>query len=99
MLGEGPGKLFHALNKMSGFSCKLINFLVSILVMVWAFSNNLCLGLQIAGTNRNWNWGNLQQQGKIDANGCHCKSVGNKGVTRLDGAWGKKQVWRPHVRT
>ena len=22
-----------------------------------------------------------------------------KGVTRLDGAWGKKQVWRPHVRT
>jgi len=22
-----------------------------------------------------------------------------QGVTRLDGAWGKKQVWRPHVRT
>jgi len=22
-----------------------------------------------------------------------------RGVTRLDGAWGKKQVWRPHVRT
>jgi len=20
-------------------------------------------------------------------------------VTRLDGAWGKTQVWRPHVRT
>jgi len=22
-----------------------------------------------------------------------------RSVTRLDGAWGKKQVWRPHVRT
>ena len=22
-----------------------------------------------------------------------------RGVTRLDGAWGKKHVWRPHVRT
>jgi len=22
-----------------------------------------------------------------------------RGVTRLDGAWGKKQVWRPHVQT
>jgi len=22
-----------------------------------------------------------------------------RGVTRLDGTWGKKQVWRPHVRT
>jgi len=22
-----------------------------------------------------------------------------RGVTRLDDAWGKKQVWRPHVRT
>ena len=23
----------------------------------------------------------------------------DRGVTTLDGAWGKKQVWRPHVRT
>jgi len=23
----------------------------------------------------------------------------SRGVTRLDGAWSKKQVWRPHVRT
>ena len=23
----------------------------------------------------------------------------DRGVTRLDGAWGKKQVWRPHFRT
>ena len=25
--------------------------------------------------------------------------LADRGVTRLDGAGGKKQVWRPHVRT
>jgi len=27
------------------------------------------------------------------------KSIPARSVTRLDGAWGKKQVWRSHVRT
>jgi len=28
-----------------------------------------------------------------------CSNLLYQGVTRLDGARGKKQVWRPHVRT
>jgi len=30
-----------------------------------------------------------------------CKEcrVGHKDVSRLDVAWGKKQIWRPHVRS
>jgi len=33
------------------------------------------------------------------ASASSCRVHSDSGVTRLDGARGKKQVWRPHVRT
>jgi len=40
------------------------------------------------------------QTSRCDALGKFCWTCDTpKGVTRLDGARGKKQVWRPHVRT